>query len=502
METPHSPLYRLLPLLLLSLLLAVPLVGQVRSEALRAARQLESSGATVALLVRDLQTDSLLLSHRAKQRLCPASLTKLVTTSAFLALRGADYRFTMPLLLQGQQQDSLWVGDLLVGASGDPSLGSHYIPGQRTRLVDELASLLRGRGIRKITGDLRLMLHQAPEPAYGQYWLEEDLNSYYGVPVAGCNVGDNYADLFLTSRGEEAEVDCRVAEVSLPVLSELTGAGRSDYSVHFTDRGDSLRFTGELRRGLSDHYQRMPLGSPSHYAALWLVEGLRQRGITVTGAPRLDYDRRPEGELLGRYQSLPADTLVRITNFRSTNIYAEALAYALNSPEERPEGLPQGVLRYWTERLQLAPEALELRDGSGLSRSGRLEPEALELILRAAWQDSTLQRPLLSSLPRAGYEGSVRSLKLRPELTAQVKSGSLRGVRGYAGYLEHEGRWYSVVYIANGAGAEAARQGFIQSMNELFYAPSPQPRAKGKHTKSTHRAVKTKAKASAARRKR
>ena len=68
----------------------------------------------------------------------------------------------------------------------------------------------------------------------------------------------------------------------------------------------------------------------------------------------------------------------------------------------------------------------------------------------------------------------MRSLTLRPEITAQVKSGSLRGVRGYAGYLEHEGRWYSIVYIANGIGAEAARQGFIQTANELFYPPAPE----------------------------
>ena len=77
----------------------------------------------------------------------------------------------------------------------------------------------------------------------------------------------------------------------------------------------------------------------------------------------------------------------------------------------------------------------------------------------------------------------MRSLTLRPEITAQVKSGSLRGVRGYAGYLEHEGRWYSIVYIANGIGAEAARQGFIQTANELFYRPAP---AATKHKADRH----------------
>lgn len=460
------------PLLTLLLLCALPLTAHVRHEGLRTAKQLEQRGGAVCVLVRDLETDSLLVDWRSRQDFCPASLTKIPTTAAFLALRGADYRFRMPLLLDGVQQGETFQGRLIVQASGDPSLGSHYVP-ERTRLLQQLDGLLRQRGIRHFTGGIQLQLRDLPEPAYGVHWLEEDLDSYYGAPVSGCNIGDNYADLYLSSDSEGAAADYDLASVSLPSSSGLELSSRTSVSSQISPAGDSVYLSGQIRPGLMRRYQRMPLSSPAHYAALWLSEGLQQRGISFGEAPRLDYDRQTAGDTLGVYESLPADTLVRITNFRSANVYAEALAYHLNRPEERPEGLPKGVLRYWTDRLKLDRRSLDLRDGSGLSRSGRLQPQALEQILRCVWQDSTLREPFLYSLPRAGYEGSVRSLTLRPEITAQVKSGSLRGVRGYAGYLEHEGRWYSIVYIANGIGAEAARQGFIQTANELFYPPAP-----------------------------
>ena len=83
----------------------------------------------------------------------------------------------MPLLLDGVQQGETFKGRLIVQASGDPSLGSHYVP-ERTRLLQQLDGLLRQRGIRHFTGGIQLQLRDLPEPAYGVHWLEEDLDSY------------------------------------------------------------------------------------------------------------------------------------------------------------------------------------------------------------------------------------------------------------------------------------------------------------------------------------
>lgn len=80
----------------------------------------------------------------------------------------------------------------------------------------------------------------------------------------------------------------------------------------------------------------------------------------------------------------------------------------------------------------------------------------------------------------------------------------MRGVRGYAGYLLHEDKWYSIVYIANGAiNSAEARATFTRLLTGLFtqqpLPPLPTPTkkivAKGKkhsehseHSKSSKKA--------------
>ena len=108
-------------------------------------------------------------------------------------------------------------------------------------------------------------------------------------------------------------------------------------------------------------------------------------------------------------------------------------------------------------------------DGSGLSPEGRVSSGALSLILSELWRDQALHKPFLASLPEAGAEGSVRRLSIPSEVTAYLKSGSMRGVRGYAGYLQHEDKWYSIVYMANGAiNSAEAKATFTQLLTQLF----------------------------------
>ena len=210
---------------------------------------------------------------------------------------------------------------------------------------------------------------------------------------------------------------------------------------------------------------------PPSYTSIWLNEGLRLEGIELQQRPMLSYDEPLTGKLdtIGYYTSLPTDTLIKITNFRSANIYAEGFAYALNNYEQRKTGQPIVMRNYWRERLGLTPDEFYPMDGSGLSPEGRLSSGALSLILSELWHDQALHTSFLSSLPEAGSEGTVRHLSTPSTVTAYLKSGSMRGVRGYAGYLNHEDKWYSIVYIANGnINSSEAKATFSQLLTRLF----------------------------------
>jgi len=94
--------------------------------------------------------------------------------------------------------------------------------------------------------------------------------------------------------------------------------------------------------------------------------------------------------------------------------------------------------------------------GSGLSREGRLSAALLARLLQLAWASPAMPE-LMSSLPVNGVDGTLR--RSRSDAGhAHLKTGSLNGVAGIAGYvLSDSGRRYVLVAIVNHANAAAAR---------------------------------------------
>ena len=169
--------------LLLSLFaLTTPLYSQPYPEAIEVLRRYEQRpGVRVTALVRDLQTGEPVLAHRTSEAFRPASLVKIPTTGAFLALRGHDYRFHIPVMIRGQVDGETLHGDLVLKASADPSLGSHYIPNQK-RLISEVKALLEERGITRITGRLIIDLKGFPRPFFNETWPTKTLTSTMALP--------------------------------------------------------------------------------------------------------------------------------------------------------------------------------------------------------------------------------------------------------------------------------------------------------------------------------
>jgi D-alanyl-D-alanine carboxypeptidase/D-alanyl-D-alanine-endopeptidase (penicillin-binding protein 4) len=77
-------------------------------------------------------------------------------------------------------------------------------------------------------------------------------------------------------------------------------------------------------------------------------------------------------------------------------------------------------------------------------------------MLQLAWQ-SPVMPELVSSLPIAGVDGTLRRSQSRPGV-AHLKTGSLRDVLAVAGYVHAaSGRRYVLVAIVNHPQAGAAR---------------------------------------------
>jgi serine-type D-Ala-D-Ala carboxypeptidase/endopeptidase (penicillin-binding protein 4) len=108
------------------------------------------------------------------------------------------------------------------------------------------------------------------------------------------------------------------------------------------------------------------------------------------------------------------------------------------------------VRRYLASRGLNFPE-LVLENGSGLSRQERISALSMVRLLTDALMAPDAD-DWVKTLPLAGYEGTVKNRFRNSPLKGQawLKTGSLEGVRSYAGYLRAaSGRWVVLALMVN-----------------------------------------------------
>jgi len=94
----------------------------------------------------DLATGETLYTQNGSRSLAPASNEKLPITYAALSVLGPVYRYETDVLGQGEQEGTVWNGDIVLQGSGDPTLSS---AGLRN-----LALQLRALAIRRVVGSI------------------------------------------------------------------------------------------------------------------------------------------------------------------------------------------------------------------------------------------------------------------------------------------------------------------------------------------------------------
>ncbi|MCE1203162.1 MAG: D-alanyl-D-alanine carboxypeptidase [Holophagaceae bacterium] len=159
---------------------------------------------------------------------------------------------------------------------------------------------------------------------------------------------------------------------------------------------------------------------------------LQEAGIAVEGrggAPEL-----PPRKLLG-WTSPPLRAMVQDINKWSNNFMIEMLVRKYGAGS-----WPRGVKRiqaFYHTAFDLGPEAIQITDGSGLSKENRLSARTLAIILRGAYHDFEVGPEFVSSLKVIGGE-PWKLKKKDANLTRRirVKTGHLDRVVSLAGYLQ------------------------------------------------------------------
>ncbi|WP_274561128.1 D-alanyl-D-alanine carboxypeptidase/D-alanyl-D-alanine-endopeptidase [Streptomyces spiramyceticus] len=205
-------------------------------------------------------------------------------------------------------------------------------------------------------------------------------------------------------------------------------------------------------------------GDPAGDAARAFADLLRKRGLTTKGDPAPG--KAPgEADPVAKHLSVPLSALVERTLTNSDNDIAEALARQTALASDEPasfEGAERAV-EARLKKLQLPLSGARFADGSGLDRADRASASLLSsLLARAADPAHPELRPVLTGLPVAGFNGTLKSRYTRESPgtgMVRAKTGTLTGVNALAGtVVDADGRLLAFAFLASGtSGPEAAQ---------------------------------------------
>ena len=415
--------------------------------------------ATWGIAVLSLDSGRTLYAHRADKLAQPASTAKLFTAALTLATLGADARIATRLVSAAPLRHGRLEGPLLLQGMGDPTLGT---PQANPDWADDLAAQLSARGIRAIRGDLIADAGYFSGPQHGSGWEASDLLGWFAAPACALSVHENIVALTATPAakvGAPARLDFAPAIAAPPLEGRLltSAAGSAEDANLYRAPGETtLHAFGSLALGSPARTYRLAIPDPAREAGAELRDALARHHIRLRGRLRVLAWPQDDAALLTDARTLAevrSPTVAQILTEglkRSQNLYLQNLlkidgvhAQAEAGGEaDAPAGFLDSeawglrALRQLLERLGIAPDAVQLEEGTGLARGDLVTPAAMVQLLQylAARPDGAAVRAML---PTAGVDGTL-AWRLRDAPTVdnvQAKTGSMRHVHSLAGYL-------------------------------------------------------------------
>lgn len=456
-------------LLIFSLLSFLPLSGQTPLP-------FNEGSALYGLWVEELGSGREVVNHQGAMAALPASVTKLITTATALELYGPEWRFETHLLLQGEVKSGVLEGSVVIRGNGDPTIGSKHFassnPEADLRLwVDKLWA----SGVRFISGGVVVDNSLYGTEVIPTKWLWEDMGNYYAAGVWCVNLFDNRYSLQL----ESGAVGTR--PVIKGVTPKIGGLSFENHLLAAANNKDSAYIYGMPMDGRRKLYGTIPAGrskftisgdipNPALLLGDRITEMLRERGVQVGAEAlvRFEPTSRVGERLLYTHRSPTLLAISRVVNVVSHNLYADALMRLIAQKGEKGATFQDGVTqtkRYWKSR-GLSLDGVALFDGSGLSPSNRFSAKVIGDLLRYMAQQSNYSTQFFSTLPVGGIDRSeFKGTALDGRVS--MKSGTMGGVRCYAGYVEGRGgKRYLFAFMANDLEVSSAtiRERFVNTL--------------------------------------
>ena len=431
-----------------------PLPASVLAELDRQKLNADSLG----VWVKPVDSDTPLVAHQPDRLLNPASVMKLVTAVAALDILGPSFKWKTEIHADQRPVNGVIEGDLYVKGYGDPWF--------RSEDLWDVVRRLRELGVREIRGDVILD------------------DSYFAPIAADPGEFDNRPDRVYNALPNALLLDNRAVRIAISPQGDPGSAVTTwppnpqlalENSLNLVDQPcrnntnqpvidirnpveatAEIQVRGTVSRQCSPHLYYRVAGDPHDaffhaFKSLFesaggRIEGSWRHGLLQSGAKKLV-----------SHESRSLSNYLWLMNKWSNNVMARQILLTMAA---EIEGTPatelkaQRVIERWATDRGLAWDGAVIENGSGLSRTARLTPRQIGDMLQSAWR-SPYMAEVMSTLPIAGIDGTMRKRLTDMRGHAHIKTGTLRDVRAGAGYLlSKSGRRYVVVMLHNEPGVQ------------------------------------------------
>ncbi|MDS1269868.1 D-alanyl-D-alanine carboxypeptidase/D-alanyl-D-alanine-endopeptidase [Lipingzhangella sp. LS1_29] len=406
------------------------------------------TGATSGLMVHSRTEGDTLYAQDADTALVPASNAKLFTGAAALDVLGPEYRFRTSVVAEREpDDDGVLDTDLHLVGTGDPTV----TPAAYADLAEDVADA----GVHTVTGDLVADDTWFDDERLAPDWEAGDEPFAYAAQISALTVAtdDDRNDTGVTevrvtpgaSPGAPVEVDVGVASGYVEVENiARTGAPGRESSLEVTRAHgtNTIEVRGMLPVDAGPVTRLRTVDEPTDLAAHVLAEALDDAGVQIEGETGRASAPPAAVELAQRDSAPLGELMIPLMKF-SNNAHAEILVKTLGRIGTGVGSWEAGLdqLHASIRSLDVDTQALDLTDGSGLSRSNELTAEVL-IDLFAGVPHQEWYEIWFESLPVAGEEDPLVGGTLRNRMvdtvaagTVHAKTGTLTGVSALSGYV-------------------------------------------------------------------
>ena len=432
--------------------------------------------ASVAIYVQPVDGIAPTLSLNADKSMNPASVMKLVTTTAALELLTPAYRWKTEVYKDGSLNNGVLAGNLIIKGYGDPSF--------KAQEFWRLLMSLQQAGIKEIKGDLIIDKSVFIKSVGNRHTFDEETwRAYNAEPSAFLVNGRNTSFKFVaTDVGVNVSQEFELPEVqvvnNMKLAQGACGEWRSRFGYTVKQKESCgnvncnktaaavVTFNGVFSPDCGERYLELSVLDDEQYAFATFKKLWRELGGKFNGRLKVQVTPANAAKVLEQVSD-PLGYVVRDINKWSNNLMARQLLLTLALEKQAApasENNGAAVIKSWLATKNINASELVIENGSGLSRIERISAEHLGQLLVTTYQ-SPVMPELMASLPILAQDGTVKkrlndsAIYSAIQGRAHLKTGSLDGVSTIAGYvLDAQNRRHVIVMLVNDKKAEAAKK--------------------------------------------